>query len=101
MTIGEVARRSGVPSSTLRFYEKEKLVRKPSRISGRRDYSEEIFSELRVVRMAIESGFTISQARTLIHGFSGVASPSLRWRALPRQKQTGARTTINTTQKLG
>jgi MerR family redox-sensitive transcriptional activator SoxR len=95
MTIGEVARRSGVPSSTLRFYEKEKLVRKPSRIGGRRDYSEEVFSDLRVVRMALESGFTISQARTLIHGFSGVASPSLRWRALTRQKLKDVRTRID------
>jgi MerR family transcriptional regulator, redox-sensitive transcriptional activator SoxR len=94
MTIGEVARRSGVPSSTLRFYEKEKLVRKPSRISGRRDYSEEVFFDLRVVRMALESGFTISQARTLIHGFS-VASPSLRWRALTRQKLNDVRTRID------
>jgi hypothetical protein len=36
--------------------------------------------------MALEGGFTISQPRTLIHGFGGVASPSLRWRALTKQK---------------
>jgi MerR family redox-sensitive transcriptional activator SoxR len=86
MTIGEVARRSGLPSSTLRFYEKEKLIWRPRRVSGRRDYDEEVFANLQLIRMALESGFTISQARTLIHGFSATSSPSQRWRALATRK---------------
>lgn len=86
MTIGEVARRSGLPSSTLRFYEKEKLIRAPRRVSGRREYDEEVFANLQLIRMALEGGFTISQARTLIHGFSGTSSPSQRWRPLATQK---------------
>ena len=86
MTIGEVARRSGLPSSTLRFYEREKLICPPRRVSGRRDYDEEVFANLQLIRMAREGGFTISQARTLIHGFSRTSSPSQRWRALATQK---------------
>jgi MerR family redox-sensitive transcriptional activator SoxR len=86
MTIGEVARRSGLPSSTLRFYEKEKLIRAPRRVSGRREYDEEVFANLQLIHMALEGGFTISQARTLIHGFSGTSSPSQRWRPLATQK---------------
>lgn len=65
MTIGEVARRSGLPSSTLRFYENEKLIRHPRRVSGRRDYDEDVFANLQVIRMALEGGFTIRQARAL------------------------------------
>ena len=86
MTIGEVTRRSGLPSSTLRFYEKEKLLDRPRRVSGRRDYDEEVFANLQLIQMALESGFTISQARTLIHGFGKTSSPSQRWRALATQK---------------
>ena len=86
MTIGEVTRRSGLPSSTLRFYEKEKLIRAPRRVSGRREYDEEVFANLQLIRMALEGGFTISQARTLIHGFSGTSSPSKRWRPIATQK---------------
>jgi MerR family redox-sensitive transcriptional activator SoxR len=86
MTIGEVARRSGLPSSTLRFYEKEQLIRAPRRVSGRREYDEEVFANLQLIRMALEGGFTISQARTLIHGFGGTSSPSQRWRPLATQK---------------
>ncbi|HXM13369.1 MAG TPA: MerR family transcriptional regulator [Terriglobales bacterium] len=94
MTIGEVARRSGLPSSTLRFYEKEKLIRHPRRLSGRRDYDEDVFANLQLVRMALEAGFTISQARTLLHGFSGTSSPSQRWRALATQKLKDVRSHI-------
>jgi DNA-binding transcriptional MerR regulator len=36
--------------------------------------------------MALEGGFTINQARTLIHGFSDTASQSQRWRTLATQK---------------
>ena len=95
MTIGAVAKRSGLPSSTLRFYEKEKLINPPRRVSGRRDYDEEVFINLQLIRMALESGFTISQARTLIHGFGKASPPSLRWRALATQKLKDVRLRIS------
>ena len=94
MTIGAVARRSGLPSSTLRFYEKEGLINRPRRVSGRRDYDEAVFANLQLIRMALESGFTISQARALIHGFGKVSSPSQRWRALATQKLQDVRMRI-------
>jgi DNA-binding transcriptional MerR regulator len=74
---------------------RKSLSANPAAFGGRRDYSEEVFSDFQVVRMALESGFTISQAQTLIHGFSGVGSPSLRWRALTRQKLKDVRTRID------
>lgn len=85
MTIGEVAMRSGLPSSTLRFYEKERLIPRPRRVSGRRDYDEEVFANLQLIRMSLECGFTLSEARTLIQGF-GASSPPERWRKLAAQK---------------
>lgn len=94
MKIGDVARRSGLPSSTLRYYEKEKLIRRPRRVSGCRDYDEEVFANLRLIRMALESGFTISQARTLLHGFSATSAPPQRWRTLATKKLTDIRIQI-------
>ena len=94
MKIGDVARRSGLPSSTLRYYEKEKLIRRPRRVSGCRDYDDEVFANLRLIRMALESGFTISQARTLIHGFSATSSPPQRWRTLATKKLKDVQTQI-------
>lgn len=86
MTIGEVALRAGIPASTLRFYEKEKLIMRPSRVSGRRDYDGSVFLSLELIRMALNSGFSIREARTLIHGFSSTIRPSQRWRTLAAQK---------------
>jgi hypothetical protein len=57
-----------------------------SQASGRRDYDEEVFANLHLIRMALESGFTINQARTLIHGFSAKSSPPQRWRTLATKK---------------
>jgi len=99
MTIGEVARRSGLPSSTLRFYEKERLICRPRRVSGRRDYDEEVFANLQLIRMALEGGFTISQARALLHGFSGTSSPSQRWRTLATQKLKEVRVRLSQLQR--
>src|ERR1700735_893852 len=99
MKIGDVARRSGLPPSTLRYYEKEKLIRRPRRVSGRRDYDDEVFANLRLIRMALESGFTISQARTLIHGFSATSSPPQRWRTLATKKLKDIQTQISQLQR--
>ena len=86
MMIGEVSMRSGLPSSTLRFYEKERLIPRPRRVSGRRDYDEDVFSNLQLIQMSLECGFTLSEARTLIQGFVRASSPPERWRTLATQK---------------
>ena len=75
-----------MPSSTLRFYEKEKLIPRPRRVSGRRDYDGEVFANLRLIRMSLDCGFTLTETRTLIHGFTGTSSPPERWRILATQK---------------
>lgn len=94
MTIGEVALRAGIPASTLRFYEKEKLIIRPLRVSGRRDYDERVFLNLELIRMALKSGFSIREARTLIHGFSSATRPVHRWRTLAAQKLPEVRARI-------
>jgi MerR family redox-sensitive transcriptional activator SoxR len=95
MTIGDVASKTGLPASTLRFYEKEQLLRKPARISGRRVYNHSIFSDLRLIQMALESGFTVREARVLISGFTKEVSPSNRWRSLANKKLKDVRTKID------
>ena len=67
MTIGELSRKSGIPSQTLRFYEREGILPAPSRIgSGRyRDFDESALRTLRFVNEAKEAGFTLRQIREL------------------------------------
>src|SRR5262245_13162807 len=41
MSIGDLSQRSGVPASTIRYYEELRLLPRPERTSGRRVFDEE------------------------------------------------------------
>jgi len=90
MSIGEVARSVGVRPSALRYYESVELLPPPARTNGRRRYDGEVLREvldrLAVVRVAQHAGFTISEIRTLLNGFSENTPPSERWRLLAKEK---------------
>jgi DNA-binding transcriptional MerR regulator len=64
MLIGEVARRSGISARTIRFYEAQRLVSRPTRApSGYRLSAERVLAELRFVRQAQQLGFSLSEVR--------------------------------------
>ena len=90
MSIGEVARKAGVRTSALRYYERIGLLPRAGRENGRRCYDGEALREaldrLAVVRVAQQAGFTISEIRTLLDGFSEDTPPSERWRVLAQAK---------------
>ena len=90
MSIGEVAQRAGVRPSALRYYESIGVLPTPERENGRRSYDGEVLREvldrLAVVRVAQQAGFTISEIRMLLDGFSEDTPPSERWRVLAREK---------------
>jgi MerR family redox-sensitive transcriptional activator SoxR len=62
----------------------------PERENGRRHYEGEVLRDvlarLAVVRVAQRAGFTISEIKTLLDGFSDDTPPSERWRILAREK---------------
>jgi MerR family redox-sensitive transcriptional activator SoxR len=90
MSIGEVAWSAGVKPSALRYYESVGLLPLPERANGRRRYDgdlvREVLDRLAVVRVAQQAGFTISEIRTLLDGFSEDTPPSERWRILAQDK---------------
>jgi MerR family transcriptional regulator, redox-sensitive transcriptional activator SoxR len=90
MGIGAVASRAGVRPSALRYYERMGLLPRPGRENGRRRYDGEALRKalerLAVVRVAQQAGFTISEIRTLLDGFSEDTPPSERWRVLAQDK---------------
>jgi MerR family redox-sensitive transcriptional activator SoxR len=86
LTIGEAARRAGLRTSALRYYEGIGLLPAPQRVGGRRRYDGEVLRALGVIRLAKQAGFTMAETRTLLHGFSASTPPSARWRALARRK---------------
>ena len=50
MTIGEVAKRSGLQTSAIRYYERAGLLPKPARLGGQRRYDRSILRALAVLR---------------------------------------------------
>jgi MerR family copper efflux transcriptional regulator len=67
MNIGEVARRAGLNSRTIRFYESIGLVQPPDRASsGYRDYDDKDVHRLRFVASARALGFSVEEIRQLL-----------------------------------
>ncbi len=85
-TIGQVARRAGIRTSTLRYYERMGLLSLPARSSGQRRYDEAVFQQLTLIKLAQRAGFTIAQVRMLLHGFPENTPASTRWQALAAPK---------------
>ncbi|MEA2594392.1 MAG: hypothetical protein QOF01_861 [Thermomicrobiales bacterium] len=86
LSIGEVARRTGLRTSALRYYEEVGILSPPRRVNGRRRYDESVLTQLVVIRMAQEAGFTIEEVRTLVSGFPEGTPASARWQALAHRK---------------
>ena len=67
LTIGQVARRSGVGIDTVRFYEREGLLTKPARArSGYRQFDEKVIARLQFIQRAKELGFTLNEIKELL-----------------------------------
>ena len=86
MTIGEVARRTGLQASAIRYYEKIGLLPKTQRIGGQRRYETSVLNYLEVIDVARSAGFRIEEIRHLFHGF-GKGTPAFRrWELLAQRK---------------
>ncbi len=59
--IAEVARRSGVPASTLRFYEERGLIASVGRRGLRRLFDAAVFDRLALIALGRASGFTLEE----------------------------------------
>ena len=68
LSIGELARRTGVASTALRYYDELGLVRPAVRASGRRRYSDSAVAEVGVVLFLREVGFSLAEIGSLIGG---------------------------------
>ena len=67
MTIGEVARRSGLAAPTIRYYEAEKLITRAARTpSNYRVYSARVLDELAFIGRAQRIGLTLSETREIL-----------------------------------
>lgn len=86
LTIGDVARRTGLRTSALRYYEAAGLLQPVRRAKGRRVYDASVFESVALIRLAQDAGFTVSEVRRLLSGFERATPASTRWRSLAERK---------------
>lgn len=61
MDIAEVARRSGVPASTLRYYEEKRLIRSVGRQGLRRVFTPDVLQRLALISLGQSAGFALQE----------------------------------------
>jgi MerR family mercuric resistance operon transcriptional regulator len=71
-TIGQLARAAGVPTTTLRYYERAGLVQPTMRAENQyRLYAAQTLQVIRFIRAAQAAGFTLDDVRTLLTLWDG------------------------------
>jgi len=66
LTIGEVAKRVGLKTSAIRYYESVGVLPEPERQSGQRRYTADVVRRLGVIDVAKRAGFSLDEARALL-----------------------------------
>lgn len=67
MRIGELAQRTGVSASTIRYYEDQGILPKPQRkASGYRVYDDNSMQKLMLIRYSLELGFSLQELQRLL-----------------------------------
>ena len=85
MTIGEVARRSGVATSALRFYEERGLISSERAGSGHRRYARSVLRRIAFVVFAQRVGLTLQEIGTELAKLPPDRAPTRRdWSRLSR-----------------
>jgi MerR family redox-sensitive transcriptional activator SoxR len=85
LTIGEVARRSGLAASAIRFYESEGLVRADRTLSGQRRFHRDVLRRIAFIRIAQRVGLSLDEIVTALAGLPVDRAPSSQdWKRLTR-----------------
>ncbi|MGE5828298.1 MAG: redox-sensitive transcriptional activator SoxR [Micromonosporaceae bacterium] len=89
LTIGELAARSGVPASALRYYERLGLIRARRTVGNQRRYARSELRRVAFIRIAQRVGVSLEEIREALAGLPDHRTPtkadwarlSARWRA--------------------
>lgn len=91
MHIGELASKSGVSTSAIRFYEQKGLMPKvPRKASGYRIYDAEALNRLQLIKFSQRLGFSLDELPTLIDSEGGWDHELLMNRLQQKRDETAA-----------
>jgi DNA-binding transcriptional MerR regulator len=66
MDISQVAKRTGVPASALRFYEKKGLIKSVGREGLRRTFAPSVFDQLALIALGQAAGLSLVEIRSML-----------------------------------
>ena len=78
IAIGDLARRTGLASSALRYYERVGLLSPAGRAGGRRRYATASAERVAVIQLCQDAGFTLREIRALLAAGSRKSRPWTR-----------------------
>jgi DNA-binding transcriptional MerR regulator len=84
LPIGELARRAGVTTSALRYYEEVGLLPAPTRVSGQRRYPESAAGLVAAILLYSDAGFTLAEQKALMAA-TGAGTPGDRRQLMQRK----------------
>jgi len=85
LTIGEVADRSGIAPSALRYYEAEGLIRAHRSSGGQRRYERDVLRRLGFIRIAQRVGLTLDEVHQALGSLPEGRTPTAKdWERLSR-----------------
>jgi redox-sensitive transcriptional activator SoxR len=100
MKIGDLARRTGLNPSAVRYYEKRGLLVAPYRSGGQRRYSDDAVHRVLLIRFASDMRFTLDEIKLFLSGLRDQAPVGGRWRKLASRKIREVDETIQRSRRL-
>ena len=73
MDIAEVARRTGVPASTLRYYEKKGLIASASERGSRRRFAPRVLEQLALIALGQAGGLSLDEIQSMLSPGGGAS----------------------------
>ena len=101
LSVGEVARRSGVAVSTLHFYEAQGLIRSARSPGNQRRYARDVLRRVAFIRVAQRVGISLADIAAALASLPLDAAPSRAdWARLSASWRTELNTRITQLEKL-
>jgi DNA-binding transcriptional MerR regulator len=86
ISIYQVIEQTGVPASTLRYYEEVGLLHPTRRISRRRQYDQNVLQRLALIQTGQQAGFTLAELRLLLNKVLDAETEGEAWDELVSRK---------------
>ncbi|WP_027847691.1 redox-sensitive transcriptional activator SoxR [Marinospirillum minutulum] len=101
LSIGEVAKRSGVAISTIHFYESKGLITSTRNASNHRQYPSVVLRYIAIIRVAQRTGMTLEEIQKTLSAYqAGAKLNENEWKTLAAEWQAGINQRIKRLERL-